>query len=143
MTQVLIDKKKDRASWSPSLIDDPAVTPKSIDSLFFDDKSSHTSAKPELEFKPASTSRVTVPYDSTWGRFRRYGLPSEAEVEAAVKGSSPGSGAFKITERELIERLLDSRGDSGGVRQKEVESVIRGIVGRLCETKEGYLDWKR
>ena len=143
MTQVLIDKKKDRASWSPTSIDDPAVSPKSIESLFFDRKSPYLSDKPQLEFRPASSSRLTSPYDSTWGTFRRYGLPSEAEVESAVKGSSPGSGAFKITESELIERLLDSRGDLGGPRQKEVEDVVKRTVGRLCDIKNGYLDWKR
>ena len=143
VTQVLIDKKKDRAAWSPSSIDDPSLSPKSIESLFFDAKSPHLSDKPELDLNPASSSRATAPHDSTWGRFRRYGLPSEAEVESAVKGSSPGSGAFKISEAELIERLLDSRGDTGGARKKEVEEVIRRIVRRLCDNKEGYLDWKR
>ncbi len=143
VTQVLIDKKKDRASWSPSTIDDSSLTPIAIDSRFFDLKSRHLTDRPELDLKPVSTSRVTAPYDSTWGRFRRYGLPSEAEVEAAVKGSSPGSGAFKITEAELIERLVEARGDAGGPRHKEVEEVIRRSVRRLCDVKEGYLDWKR
>lgn len=143
VTQVLIDKKKDRAAWSPSEITSSEVTPKSIQSKFFDPSSPHLSHKPDLNFSPKSTSRQSDPQDSTWCQFRRYGLPSESEVEGAVDGSAPGSGAFKITKGELVERLLDSRGDTGGPRQVEVESWIKGIIGRLCDEKDGYLDWKK
>ena len=64
-------------------------------------------------------------------------------MEGAVKGSSPGSGAFKITETELVERMMDSRSETGSARAAEVENWIRRIVKERCRTdKEGYLGWK-
>jgi 3-hydroxyisobutyryl-CoA hydrolase len=136
-----VDKTKERPKWSPSDIYDDAVSPSSIASKFFTGSSPHLKQKPALNFKPASSSKSSEPHDSTWGQFRRYGLPSETEVEAAVIGSSPGSGAFKITLAQLTERLVDRRGDAGGPRQKEVAAWIQGIVERNCVEKDGYLDW--
>jgi len=61
-----------------------------------------------------------------------------------VSGSALGSGAFKITQEELIERLLDGRGDTAGPRAEEVEAWARAVVSRLCDVRDdGYLDWKR
>ena len=123
---------------------DKAVSPSSIVDSFFNDESTHVSEKPTLEFQPPSRSNPTDLKDSTWGKFRQYGLPSEMEVEAAVRGSAPTSGAFKVTETELVERMLDARGDSGGPRAVEVEKWTRDVVKRLCVEKEdGYLDWRR
>lgn len=61
-----------------------------------------------------------------------------------VEGSAPGSGAFKIKTDELVERILDERGESGGSRAEEITSWTKTLVSRLCDVKEnGYLDWKR
>lgn len=144
VTAVLVTRSKDRPEWSPSSVTDPSVAPASIVSKFFDAKAPSQVDRPEIAFNPPSTSKITSGADSTWGQFRRFGLPSEAEVEATVEGSAPGSGAFKVTTEELIERLLDSRGDAGGPRAEEVAQWARGVVGRLCVAREnGYLDWKR
>jgi 3-hydroxyisobutyryl-CoA hydrolase len=85
---------------------------------------------------------MTDPSDSTWGDFRKYGLPSESDVEGIVTGSSPSSGAFKVTEAEVVERIMDAKNETAGSRAKEVENWLRGIVARTCETKSGYLDLK-
>ncbi|ORY21094.1 ClpP/crotonase-like domain-containing protein [Naematelia encephala] len=139
VTQVLITKSKDRAAWSPDSLKD--VTPSSIRSNFFDTSSPHLAERPTLSLSPKPSSKASE-RDSTWGQFRRFGLPGDKEVEETVRGSSPGSGAFKITTSELIERLLDNRGETGGPRHREVEKRVRSIVARTCVEKDGYLDWK-
>ena len=66
------------------------------------------------------------------------------EVEAKVEGYAPSAGAFKVTEAELVERILDDRGESGGPRAVEMGTKIKEMVARLCDVKTGgYLDWKR
>jgi 3-hydroxyisobutyryl-CoA hydrolase len=59
-----------------------------------------------------------------------------------ITGNAPSSGAFKVTEKELMERIMDARGEIAGGREREVRSWVKQIVGRNCEVKDGYLDWK-
>ena len=145
VTAVLVSRTKGRPDWSPSEISDPAVSDSVIAEQFFDTSSPNLkSDRPRLVFDPPSTSKRSEKQDSTWGQFRKYGLPSEMEVEAAVTGAAPGSGAFKVTETELVEKLLDARGNTGGPRAEEMDAKAREIVRRLCDiTEGGYLDWKR
>lgn len=93
---------------------------------------------PTLELKPASS--FTKGHDSTWGQFRKYGLPSEEIVKAYVDGSAPQSGAFKVKEEELIQRIVDGRESE---RREEIVQRVKEVVERYCETDaEGYLGWK-
>ena len=134
------EKKKQRAAWSPNTIVE--VTRKSVRNSFFDPSSEFHKSMPTLELDPPS-SGTRGSHDSTWGQFRRYGLPSETEVEERVKGSSPGSGAFKITESELLDRMMEAPNGRGEPRVREFEEKIRAVVERCCEKDaEGYLNWK-
>jgi 3-hydroxyisobutyryl-CoA hydrolase len=145
VTAVLVAKSSDRPSWSPSSISDESISPANITTNFFDSRSAIQSARPQLILDPPSRSKSGKDQsDSTWGLFRKYGLPSEAAVEAIVSGSAPGSGAFKVTQEELVQRLVDERGDAAGSRAEEVAEWIRAIVKRRCKVgSDGYLDLKR
>ena len=145
MTAVLVHKKKDRPKWNIDSPADKALDADSISKQFFDKSGGIKTDRPTLDLQPPSVSNpLDGKSDSTWGRFGRYGLPTELEVEATVEGYAPHSGAYKVTEQELIERILDDKGETGGPRAAEVETKIKEIVSRLCDVKEGgYLDWKR
>lgn len=145
MTHVLIDKlakTQPRANWEISSPSDPSLNSKVITDKFFAARAPHASLVPKIDFKPAPSRTRTTGPDSTWGTFTKYGLPSELEVEMVVSGQSPGSGAFKVTQDELVERLLDGKGDVGGARSAEAEARVKDIVQRNCKTDaEGYLNW--
>ncbi|KAL1411515.1 3-hydroxyisobutyryl-CoA hydrolase [Vanrija albida] len=142
VTHLLIDKAKGRANWSPSSIDDKSLTPAAIRANFLDAKAAHIAGeRPTIDFTPTPTTKEGP--DSTWGQFRRYGLPAEARVRAWIKGEAPGSGAFKLNEDELVSRIVDVSGEAGSPRQKEIEDAIRKIVAqRTTKDKDGYLNWK-
>ena len=139
---VLVQKTKGRPNFASS-IDDLALSSKeNLEKYFGSKDQAPNDSTPTLNFRPAP-SQSSGPHDSTWGRFRQFGLPSEREVEAIVEGSAPGSGAFKLKEKELIERVLEARGEQSGERAQEITEWVGNVVRRLCEVKEdGYLDWK-
>lgn len=94
---------------------------------------------PKLEFKP--TSSLTEGKDTTWGKFREFGLPSEQKLQDMVEGSAPGSGAFALKEEELIERVLS---DQPAERKQEFTRRIQEVISIRCNTdREGYLRWKQ
>lgn len=138
VSAVLVDRIKTRPEWQPSSITDSSLSPKSIDSSFFNPESKHHQSMPQLEFKPVSS--LTTGKDTTWGRFREYGLPSEQLLRDLVEGSAPGSGAFALREQELIDRVLDGHAPE---RKAEFEKRVKAVVSTHCEQdKEGYLRWK-
>ena len=97
---------------------------------------------PKLDFQPPSTSKASEGEDSSWGKFRKYGLPSEEEVGRWVKGSMPGSGAFALKVDELVERILGARDELQGARATEVEERVKDVVKRCAKVdKDGYLSW--
>ncbi|KAL7421630.1 3-hydroxyisobutyryl-CoA hydrolase [Cryptotrichosporon argae] len=135
VTHLLIEKASSRAPWSPSALDDAALSPAAIKAAFL--TRGAESAAPELALDPAPVKREGP--DSTWGRFRAHGLPSEATVRAWVEGDSPNAGAFKVKEHELLDRLVKA-----GPRAHEERRRAAEIVARHCEKDdEGYLNWKR
>ena len=142
---VLVTRSKHRPKWSIDSPTDKSLNADTISKQFFDKAGPIKEDRPSLDLQPPSGSNpLDGKSDSTWGRFGKYGLPTELEVEATVEGYAPHSGAFKVTEKELIDRILDDKGESGGPRAAEVEIKIKEIVARLCDVKEGgYLDWKR
>lgn len=142
VTHLLINKGKGRAEWNPSSLDDKAVTPSEITKNFLDPKTPHLAECPAIEYIPPPSTREGP--DSTWGQFRAFGLPSETEIRAWVKGESKGSGAFKLKEDEVVQRVISARGEQGGPRAKELEERTRAIVKDHCQADgEGYLNWKK
>lgn len=142
VTHLLVDKAKGRANWKPSSLEDKFCEPASIKANFFDPKAKHLQETPKLTFRPEPATQEGP--DHTWGQFRRFGLPSEAAVREWVKGENPQAGAFKVNEKELIQRMLDSTGDAAGPRSKEFTARIQDIVKEHCKTdKDGYLDWTK
>jgi 3-hydroxyisobutyryl-CoA hydrolase len=94
---------------------------------------------PKLDFKP--TSSLTEGKDTTWGKFREFGLPSEQKLRDMVEGSAPGSGAFALKEKELIDRVLEGH---AAERRQEFEKRVQDVVKTHCERdEEGYLRWKQ
>ncbi|WWD17263.1 hypothetical protein CI109_101701 [Kwoniella shandongensis] len=143
VSAVLIDRSKSPTSWIPAKLSDPLLAPSTINQNFFSSSSGHLVDRPTLEFQPASASKLDSGRDSTWGQFRKYGLPSEESVRAAVDGYAPGSGAFALKEQELVEQFVDAAGQVKGTRREEVEGRVREVVKKHCKKdKDGYLDWK-
>lgn len=140
VTHVLIDKSKGRANWNPSSLNDEFVTPKSIKANFFNRSAKHMAEVPKLEFVPTPTTKEGP--DSTWGKFRAFGLPSEAEVKGWIQGEKIGSGAFKLKEAELVERIIEARQEPSGPRHKEITDRVMEICDQYTrKDDQGYLDW--
>ncbi|WRT66410.1 uncharacterized protein IL334_003366 [Kwoniella shivajii] len=138
VSSVLIDRKPN-PEWIPSSLSDSKLSSNEITKNFF--STTPSSDQPELRFNPASASKLDSGRDSTWGQFRKYGLPSEDKIKASVDGYAPGSGAFALTEKELIDQF--SEGEVHGSRRKEIESRVRNVIERKCKKdKQGYLEWK-
>lgn len=144
VTHVLINKDKNkphRADWVPSSINDAFVEPASIRKNFLDPKNAKLQAEvPTLDFDPVPTTKEGP--DSTWGNFRKYGLPSEAEIRGWIRGETSGSGAFKLREDELVSRVLEARGDTASPREAEIRERVQDVVVRnATKDKDGFLDW--
>lgn len=138
VSAVLVDRIKTRPGWTPSAISDASLSADKIEKNFFNPSSRHHQSMPQLDFKPVSS--LTEGKDTTWGRFRKYGLPSEQRLRDLVEGSAPGSGAFALKEAELIDRVLDGH---AAERRAEFEARVKAVVATHCEEdKEGYLRWK-
>lgn len=142
VTHVLIDKNRHaRASWSKD-ISDPALAPREIEA-FFKPSAQRAEIVPALDLHPSTGTTDKNRKDSTYGAFRQWGLPDEYTVRGLVTGDAPGSGAFAITEQELVERVLERKGESGGPRAGAMTRVVKDLVERNCErNKDGYLTWK-
>ncbi|CAE6478490.1 unnamed protein product [Rhizoctonia solani] len=124
VTHLLINKAKDRADWSPATLED---TPEDVIKNFFDD-SPFVRRAPRLDL-----DRKIIPGD----KFSRFALPNEATIEAAVKGSLPGSGSFALTPTELISSFERRCGRKTGLQQK-----IKDVIDRKCQLEDGYLTWR-
>ncbi|KAJ1309156.1 hypothetical protein OPQ81_004827 [Rhizoctonia solani] len=124
VTHLLINKEKGRAAWSPATLED---TGEDVIKKFFDD-SPYVKRAPRLEL-----DRKAIPGDKLY----RYALPNEATIEAAVKGSLPGSGSFALTPKELISSLERRCGRKTGLQQK-----IQDVIDRKCLVEDGYLTWR-
>ncbi|CAE6451236.1 unnamed protein product [Rhizoctonia solani] len=124
VTHLLVKKQKNRAPWSPATLED---TPEDVIKEFFDD-SVYVRRAPRLEL-----DRKIIPGDKLF----RYALPNEATIEAAVKGSLPGSGSFALTPTELISSFERRCGQKAGLRQK-----VQDVIDRKCLIEDGYLTWR-
>jgi 3-hydroxyisobutyryl-CoA hydrolase len=139
VSAVLVDRIKTRPEWNPSSITDPSLSAKSIEKNYFNPSSPHHKSMPKLDFKPVSS--LTDGKDTTWDKFRQYGLPSEQRLRDLVEGSAPGSGAFALKEEELIDRILDGHAVE---RREEFQARVKSVVATHCEKdSEGYLKWKQ
>nr|XP_018262939.1 3-hydroxyisobutyryl-CoA hydrolase [Kwoniella dejecticola CBS 10117]OBR85097.1 3-hydroxyisobutyryl-CoA hydrolase [Kwoniella dejecticola CBS 10117] len=141
VSSVLIDRSKTAPEWIPSELSDPRLALSEIIKNFYPTKSSTTTTIPELQLVPESASKLDSGRDSTWNKFRKYGLPSEQLIKASVDGYSPQSGAFALTEKELIAQFLED--STSGTRRDEVVQRIKSVVEKNCKVdKGGYLEWK-
>lgn len=144
VTHLLINKIRDRpADWEAGL-SSPALQldgDKGINKRFF----TPSSAVPKLEFHPSTGTSDPKKKDSTFGKFRECGLPSQFFVEGMVTGAEKNSGAFALKEDELVDRVLDRKGEmKGSARGQDMERIVRDLVERQCtKDAEGYLRWKK
>lgn len=141
VTAVLIHKtaSKTRPKWSPSTIED--VSTSSIAENFFGGNTQFAKAKPDLNLDPLPINARDR--DETWNQFRKYGLPSEAELQGIISGSSPGSGAFKVTEGELIDNVLEAKGEVAGPRKNDIIRRIKEVVEMRCTKDNEFLSWQQ
>ncbi|WVW83953.1 hypothetical protein I302_105976 [Kwoniella bestiolae CBS 10118] len=141
VTSVLIDRSKSSPDWVPNKLSDPKLALSEIIKNFYPTKT--LDGQPELELVPSSASKLDSGRDSTWNRFRKYGLPSENDIRSSVDGYSPGSGAFALTEQELVNQFIENHNSPSGQRREEIEQRVREVVERRCKKdKQGYLEWK-
>ncbi|WVQ67623.1 uncharacterized protein L199_005826 [Kwoniella botswanensis] len=141
VSSVLIDRSKTAPEWIPGDLSDPKLSLGEITKNFYPGKPSE--GQPELELVPSSASKLDSGRDSSWNQFRKFGLPSETDIRSSVDGYSPGSGAFALTEQELVSQFIENHGSPQGQRRKEIEDRVRDVVQRRCKKdKQGYLEWK-
>jgi 3-hydroxyisobutyryl-CoA hydrolase len=141
VTHVLITKIRDkRAAWEAEL-DSPTLTSSAITKRFF----TPGADVKKLVFHPSTGSTETTSRDSTYGRFREWGLPELHWVMGLVTGAVKDTGAFAVTEEELVERVLGMKGESKtGGRGQGMERIARELVAKYCEKDaNGYLRWTK
>lgn len=89
---------------------------------------------PQLVLPEASLNSPHAPPS-----FLRYGLPTEDELQALVRGSHVSSGPGALTLQELITKAEDLRGGKRGVAGK-----VQEVVSRRCAVdQDGYLQWNQ
>jgi 3-hydroxyisobutyryl-CoA hydrolase len=127
VNSVLVLKETSRPAWSPA---SPAnVDAGSLEASFF---SSPTNL-PQLVLPEAL--RQSHPHPAS---FLRYGLPSEDELQALIKGSHTSSGSAALTLQELIAKAEGLRAGKRGVARK-----VQEVVARRCAVdNDGYLQWR-
>lgn len=131
---MLIDKIKDaRPKWSPDSVE--GVSDELV-SRFFEPTSPFLKSVPELTIPKHLSSGVV-------SRPMRYGLPTEEEIGALVRGSHSSGGTTGIRLDELIAKFNDMRQGKMGVKEKVVE-----VAHRKCEIVDNadgnfvWLKWK-
>lgn len=150
--QVLVHKSKEPAAWDPKELDDPRIEEKKVATTWFDRAKSDT-----LKLAPTLALAAPEGGDELWGKFRMWGLPSEAIIQSYIDGSRSSSDAFALTRAELKERLwadlvsereLSEGGKGVSEFRKEVERKVEEVCERQCvlagdDGKEGgkYLKW--
>lgn len=128
VTSVLVLKEASRPAWSPASLAN--VDADGLKASFF---SSHTNL-PQLVLPEAL--RQSRPHPAS---FLRYGLPSEDELQALVKGSHTSSGSGALTLQELIAKAEGLRLGKHGVARK-----VQEVVARRCTVEnDGYLKWRQ
>ncbi|WWC89284.1 uncharacterized protein L201_004205 [Kwoniella dendrophila CBS 6074] len=147
VSSVLIDRSSSPPEWIPGNLNDSKLSSSEISKNFFPptkSSSSSTTDEIKLDLQPKSSSKLDSGRDSTWNQFRKFGLPSESLIKSFVDGYSPGSGAFALTEQELINQLLENdQSTLSSQRNKEIVKIIKQVISKNCKKdKQGYLEWK-
>lgn len=98
---------------------------------YFDSASPFLKGKGRLEFL----------VDSQPSRFN-YGLLSEEEIGARVRGDHPDSGGTSLNLEELVQQCESSRHGKHGVKEKVLE-VVQRRCKNVPETSstEAHLEW--
>lgn len=129
---LLVEKKKDKAPWSPQSIED--VKDGDIERKFFD----HLPDR----LKEGETPRLNLMIHRE--RFyqyphRIYSLPGKEDVREIVTGEHRSSGSFAMSPEEVIKIAMKDRSGKKGIAQK-----IRRVLRYCCtENEDGLLSWKR
>jgi len=127
VTHLLKEKKKDRAAWSPSTLQD--ISHDQIREIFFsppaDDAVQLTSAPAG---RPAYTE---YPHAG-------FALPSEKLIAKVVKGETSDSGSFAPTEKDVMQWFQREWDGKIGVKEK-VQEVLKRKTKR---SDDGTLWWR-
>jgi len=130
---VIVQKLKERPTWSPSTLEE--ITPEII-SRFFDQKSSFLTSAPSLSVPAELTSgTISNPF--------KYTLPTEEEIGSVVTGSHASGGGLAFRFDELLARFAELRPGKMGVKEKLLEVVQRRC--ELTDNRDGnrvWLKWK-
>lgn len=129
----LFDKKKTPIPFDPPItaLDDPRLEPATIRANFL--TRSNLPEALEAALDPPPTEEVGP--DARWGRFRAYGLPSEAAVRRAA-----GDGCASLD--MLVDRVLDDTVTGTGTKRDDVERAARMIAAEHT-THDGHrLRWR-
>jgi 3-hydroxyisobutyryl-CoA hydrolase len=125
---VILKKEASRPTWSPASLDNVDAT--SLEASLFSPRAD----PPQLVLPEAL--QQSHPHPTS---FLRYGLPSEDELQALVKGSHTSSGSGALTLQELIAKAESLRRGKHGVARK-----VQEIVARRCSVDvDGYLQWRQ
>jgi len=117
----LFDKKKTPIPFDPPItdLDNPFLQPEAIKANFFRRDSPYLVDCPPKDVGDGLHPRPKekVGPDANWGKFRRYGVPSEEMVKGAVgEGASPDEVVSSLVWKEK------------GARRDELEAVVRRIL---------------
>ncbi|KZT61586.1 ClpP/crotonase [Calocera cornea HHB12733] len=126
---VLEEKTADRPAWEPATLD--AVDLATVRARFFRE-SEYTKDMRPLEFLPEPFEGVER------GDPMRYALPTEAAVEAFIKGEGKAAGAFAVTFTDAMRHFDQKTNGKPGVAAKVAEIIGR----RATMDEEQYLKWR-
>ncbi|CAK9785973.1 ClpP/crotonase [Cutaneotrichosporon oleaginosum] len=127
----LFEKNKTPIPFSPSIkeLDAPSLEPASLRANFFDRASPHLVDAPPMDvgdglLPPPKSLRGP---DSNWGRFRRFGLPTEESVRLAIDDARG-----KLSAAELVERVVGH--ETHPARRAEFEAAVWRIISERTST---------
>lgn len=137
VTEFLINKIKpedQKPSWSPSTLAE--VTPESLQKTFFSQPAPFKNP-PVATFRPSRKDRLNPLAPYKVHPYAVFSLPSEAKIEAVVKGESKDSPDYAVTRQEVIEKFERDYSGKVGVREKVEEVLDR----RTVVAEENTLRW--
>ncbi|SGY75698.1 BQ5605_C005g03439 [Microbotryum silenes-dioicae] len=137
VTHLLVDKRKDRAPWSPSSLAE--VEDSTILKNFFSNPApfSNPPVKP-LQKRAPESARPYREYPHA-----RFSLPSERQIKDIVTGEAKGSGKFAMTKDEVVARVAqEAQRLSGGAEKIGLREKVNEVLQRKCRVGEqGTLRW--
>ncbi|SCV69287.1 BQ2448_2307 [Microbotryum intermedium] len=137
VNHLLVEKRKDRAPWSPSSLAE--VEDSTILKNFFSNPApfSNPPVKP-LQRRASESARAYREYPHA-----RFSLPSERQIKDIVTGEAKGSGKFAMTKDEVLARVSqEAQRLSGGAEKIGLRQKVNEVLQRKCRVGEqGTLRW--